>query len=444
MLISYVTLILWSLSFSHCLSSDSNDPLKVHVLLHSHMDAGWIYTFEEYYRGTNTDYGGCVSCILNNVYGSLQKNTDRKYQIAEVSFFNRWWSEQTDDVKAGIRTLIQQGQIEFVNGGWVTNDEACAYYEDIVDQFITGHRWLMNTLNVYPNVGWQIDSFGHSATHAALMAQAGYDGLFFGRIDFQDWQKRREEQALEVNWEAASPRNESIFSHILYAMYSDTKYFIDDNFYCRSIFCDGNLSSSGYQKVENWIKLRSFSYKTKNIALLVGDDFHLWRESEKDFLGIDAMIDYYNNQNPDKGLKVKYSTLSEYVEEFTKDVEASKVQLPEKHGDFFPYIENQYTSWVGYFTSKSLFKQKVRELSQYYNAAKLLFAKFMLENNEEVLKLDEGVHAKINAALSSLEDPLSIVQHHDAVSGTMKEYVKSDYERMMKDGKNNVDKVSLT
>jgi hypothetical protein len=37
-----------------------------------------------------------------------------------------------------------------------------------------------------PRVGWQIDPFGHSATQAALLsAEVGFDGLFFGRIDYQ-------------------------------------------------------------------------------------------------------------------------------------------------------------------------------------------------------------------------------------------------------------------
>jgi hypothetical protein len=37
-----------------------------------------------------------------------------------------------------------------------------------------------------PRVGWQLDPFGHSATQAALLsAEVGFDGLFFGRIDYQ-------------------------------------------------------------------------------------------------------------------------------------------------------------------------------------------------------------------------------------------------------------------
>jgi hypothetical protein len=47
-------------------------------------------------------------------------------------------------------------------------------------------RFLNATFGVHPRVGWQVDPFGHSATQAALMSAAvGFEGLFFGRADFQ-------------------------------------------------------------------------------------------------------------------------------------------------------------------------------------------------------------------------------------------------------------------
>ena len=52
---------------------------------------------------------------------------------------------------------------------------------------LRSHTFLFDEFGVVPKVGWQIDPFGHSATQAALLsAGAGFEALFFGRIDYAD------------------------------------------------------------------------------------------------------------------------------------------------------------------------------------------------------------------------------------------------------------------
>ena len=66
------------------------------------------------------------------------------------------------------------------------HDEATPHYIDMIDQTTLGHKLLKDEFNAVPTVGWQLDPFGHSATQAALLsAEAGFDGLFFGRVDYQ-------------------------------------------------------------------------------------------------------------------------------------------------------------------------------------------------------------------------------------------------------------------
>ncbi len=49
-----------------------------------------------------------------------------------------------------------------------------------------GCRFIKEQFGKVPTIGWQLDPFGHSATHAALMCGLlGFDGLFFGRADYQ-------------------------------------------------------------------------------------------------------------------------------------------------------------------------------------------------------------------------------------------------------------------
>ena len=40
-----------------------------------------------------------------------------------------------------VRELVRAGQLDFANGGWVSNDEAICTYDDIIDQLTIRHRW---------------------------------------------------------------------------------------------------------------------------------------------------------------------------------------------------------------------------------------------------------------------------------------------------------------
>lgn len=57
------------------------------------------------------------------------------------SFFTRWWQEQREDTKDLVRKLVDQGQLDFVNGGYVQHDEAAAHYVAMIDQTTLGHRY---------------------------------------------------------------------------------------------------------------------------------------------------------------------------------------------------------------------------------------------------------------------------------------------------------------
>ena len=147
-----------------------------------------------------------VRYIIKSVLAALQRNPARKFMYVEQAFFQRFWREANDFDKNLTRTLVASGQLEFVNGGWCMHDEAAAHYIDMIDQTTLGHRFIAEEFNTsaIPTIGWQIDPFGHSATQAALLsAEVGFNGLFFGRIDYQDHDVRIANKNLEFVWRAS-------------------------------------------------------------------------------------------------------------------------------------------------------------------------------------------------------------------------------------------------
>ncbi len=72
------------------------------------------------------------------------------------------------------------------------NDEAAIHYNAAIDQMTWGLKRLNDTFgpDAAPSVAWQIDPFGHSREQANIFAQMGFQGLFFGRLDYADKAKR--------------------------------------------------------------------------------------------------------------------------------------------------------------------------------------------------------------------------------------------------------------
>ena len=114
--------------------------LTVHVIPHSHDDLGWQKTVDDYFYGLNNgNTTGNVSKIISEVIKSLNDNPERKFSQVEMKFFKMWWDEQTEETKNLTKSLVANGQLELINGGWSMNDEACPNYEDIIDNMMIGH-----------------------------------------------------------------------------------------------------------------------------------------------------------------------------------------------------------------------------------------------------------------------------------------------------------------
>ena len=129
--------------------------------------------------------------------------------------------------------LVKEKRLEFANGGWCMNDEATTYYEDIINQQTLGLQFILREFGECgkPRVGWQIDPFGHSREQGSLFAQFGFDGVFHGRIDYQDNEYRSKQLTREMIWQASANLGESgqIFTSILPNQYGPPNGFCFDS-----------------------------------------------------------------------------------------------------------------------------------------------------------------------------------------------------------------------
>ena len=294
-------------------------------------------------------------------------------------------------------------------------DEAASHYSAFVDNMSLGLRLLNQTFGECgrPTVAWQIDPFGHSKEAASIFAQLGFDGLFFCRLDYRDKARRKAEQELEMVWEASSDSGSpaDIFTHILYNEYGPPPGF------CWDLPCDdepisegedGNLAEMAGTLVA-WVKEQASHYRSNHVILTMGEDFQ-YQAAHSWFLNLDRIISYINAHGEELGLALYYSTPSCYLQA----VRDTDISWPRETGDFLPYASDEHSYWAGFFTSRPSSKFMIRQAEKLSAVADRL-----------------GLEGGAGEGAASLHKAVAVVQHHDAITGTEREVVASDYHQRL-------------
>eukprot|EP00123_Amoebidium_parasiticum_P016348 comp23400_c0_seq1/m.38816 comp23400_c0_seq1/g.38816 ORF comp23400_c0_seq1/g.38816 comp23400_c0_seq1/m.38816 type:complete len:1049 (-) comp23400_c0_seq1:168-3314(-) len=389
---------------------DPKAKINMHLVAHTHDDVGWLVTVDQYYVGRQmSTYAGGVQYIIDTVVQNLAENPNRKFMYVEVAFFKRWWREQNDKTRALVRKLVKNGQLVFINGGWCMNDEASVHYLSTIDQMTLGHHFLDKVFGVTPRIGWQIDPFGHSTTHAALLAMMGFDAFYFGRIDYADKAKRMADKTMEFVWDGSASlgKQAQIFAGMLYRLYMPPEGFSFDN--DDPIVDDPRLTEYNVEAtVEKFVQHAqrySQSYATNNVLVTMGADF-TYHNAQVWFKNMDKLIHYVNK---DGRVNVFYSNPEIYTDAVLK----SGHNWTHKADDFFPFADRPHSYWTGYFTSRPALKRYERVGMGTLQACRQL----------EHLS---GGRNKTEGSMT-LARAVSVAQHHDAVSGTSKQAVADDY-----------------
>lgn len=401
--------------------------LNVHLIPHTHDDVGWLKTLDQYYFGSysNIQRAG-VQYIIDSVIQELLKDHNRRFIYVETAFFWKWWKSQHDSLRHRVKILVNSGQLEFVNGGWVMHDEAVTHYQSMIDQHTWGFRRLNDTFGECgrPRAGWQIDPFGHSRESASLMARFGYDGLFFARLDYVDHKLRMLKKRSEMVWEASPSlgTDADIFTSILYNHYNAPDGF------CFDILCDDlpiidDKHSTEYnidRRAQDFVTVmlqQSRNYTGKNIIVPMGTDFQ-YQAAHVNFQSMDKLIRYVNSHEFN-GTKIHlmYSTPTCYL----KALNDEKLSYPTKQDDFFPYSSDPHSFWSGFYTSRPTVKYFERVGNNFLQVCKQLYALSDLGPEDQV-------------DLNNMREAMGVLQHHDAITGTEKQHVAFDYARQLSEG----------
>lgn len=437
----------WKQGFdiSYLFNEWDSKPLQVFVVPHSHNDPGWLKTFDDYFREM-TQY------IFNNMVIKLKEDSRRKFMWSEISYLSKWWDTIDKPKKDAIKSLLQNGQFEIVTGGWVMPDEAAAHYFALIDQLIEGHQWLEKNLGVKPRSGWSIDPFGHSPTMAYLLKRAGFSHMLIQRVHYAIKKHFALHKTLEFFWRQSWDLGSGtdIFCHMMPFYSYDIPHTCgpDPKICCQFDFkrlpggrfgCPwgvppetihlGNVQKRAEMLLDQYRK-KSKLFRTTVVLAPLGDDFRYSERTEWDhqYKNYQLLFDYMNSHS-EYNVKIQFGTLSDYFDALDKEdvtiTKNSQSMFPVLSGDFFTYADRDDHYWSGYFTSRPFYKRMDRILESHLRAAEILYY-FALKQAQKY-KISKFLSSSHYMTLTEARRNLGLFQHHDAITGTAKDWVVVDY-----------------
>lgn len=144
----------------------------VHMIGNAHIDPVWLWTWQ---AGVDE-----VMATFTSAVARCEEYPDFIFTRGEA-----WTYQQVErlDPKlfAKVRSLIERGQWHITGGQWIQPDVNLPTEAGLRRQFIHGRRYFKDRFGIEPDVGYNVDSFGHPATLPDILSDCGYIGYVFHR-----------------------------------------------------------------------------------------------------------------------------------------------------------------------------------------------------------------------------------------------------------------------
>ena len=395
--------------------------VNLHIVPHSHTDAGWIETIDWYYDNK-------IRNIFKNVIKQLEDDHSLTFVWADTNFLHQWYESQNSKTQKKFRKIVERGQIEFTGGGWVQNDESLSDIKSIINQMNLGLQYLNERFNATPTVGWQIDPFGYNHFMPSVFKELGFKYLVLNRIGDSRKEDFKETQSMDFWLESADIGNKdsSILTHVL------PRHYEPYDFQGLLVRIPKSSSTDKYKKefvqyfYETYLEEQLKGYSSKQYMLLMGQDFGYSSSDEelKKIKDMNEIITEYSKEAVGIQINAKFSLPTKYFEALEKEK-----NLTTKNMDFINYDERliylhededfeKIDYWVGYYSTRPHLKKIINEAFNNFRTLETL-ATYV----EHKGKFDE----KFKETYNEIEIQLSYLLHHDSITGTSRKATIDDY-----------------
>jgi alpha-mannosidase len=146
--------------------------MLVHMIGNAHIDPVWLWPWQS---------------GADEAFATMASAADRCDEYPEFIFTRgeAWVYQQVEKVRpdlfARIRKLVERGQWHITGGQFVQPDLNLPTEVGLRRQIVHGQRYFRDRFGVTSTVGYNVDSFGHTASLPDILADYGYTGYVFRR-----------------------------------------------------------------------------------------------------------------------------------------------------------------------------------------------------------------------------------------------------------------------
>ncbi len=152
---------------------ESTEKNVIYVVPHTHYDAVWVFTKEDYFY-INIDF------ILKKVIEIMERKPEYKFLI-EQTFLLEEIENRYPELFEKIGKYIREGRIEVADGEYLMPDTMLPQEETLVREILVGKRYLREKFGFEAVVMWQADGFGLNAQLPQIYTKSGYKYVAFRR-----------------------------------------------------------------------------------------------------------------------------------------------------------------------------------------------------------------------------------------------------------------------
>ena len=151
---------------------------KIYLVPHTHYDAVWVFTREDYFHIN-------IDIILEKVVDLIERKKEYRFLI-EQTYLLEEVEKKYPELFRKIRRYVKEGKIEIADGEYLMADTMLPQGETLIREIMFGKEFVKEKFDRDVKVMWQADSFGLNAQLPQIYKKSGYRYLAFRRGSFKN------------------------------------------------------------------------------------------------------------------------------------------------------------------------------------------------------------------------------------------------------------------